>query len=1200
MKLKRLSLAGFKTFADKTDIELGDGVTAVVGPNGCGKSNVADALLWVLGEQNPRLLRGSESRDFIFSGSERRKPLGMAEVRLTIDNTDHSLPVEYAEIEIARRIYRSGESRYTINGSQCRLKDIVDLFLDTGMGRGAYSFISQNEVDAVLSAKPEDRRELFEEAAGVQKYRLRKREAMRKLETAEANLTRVNDIVRELDTQREPLREQAEIAERCLALNERLRTIEVNLLVSEVKRADYELYAARHDREMDIAAVRDFDDRLAKMERQNLSVRDSLAEAETELEAASLSRQGAMTHLERTDHELQMTIQRAQNSEAAAAALEQDIRELLGREQAAEAEMRKDQARFERLEAEERDRNGELARARAHLDAALRAMRQAEQEGRDRAQEQRRRLAERSTREAALAACRARISETRRRLDETRADVERQAHIVARAEAETDEANRRVAELEAEVLTAAKAQEIADAAVRQAEDARAVAASAVETVRRRFVEMSSRLRTLNELHESGEGLFQGVRAVLEACRKGSIQGTFRTVVDVLHVPEHIRTAIEVALGSDAQSLICESDREARSAISFLKANRLGRATFLPLGVLDPPRPNDPIPPSQAPGALGVAARLVDFDARYAPAVNLLLGRIAVFDTVESATAARRMLPGWRRFVTLDGETLAPGGALTGGSIGGKASRLVSRKGEIDDLTRDAAALDSEVRSLTKELEQTDRALGDARASAAAAARVYAQCHAALLESRRDASAADRALTTERRRTDDLAAEVARLERTLADLTREQEEWVRLLEVHDREDTEAETDTAEADRRSTEAARTLEEARRRVAALEVEAGRLAEQTRAVRTALRRSTDALEQMRTSRASKQAQREALSRTIGECEREREALESASEEARRKLDECESAYANWRDERQRRLEESFRLTAAIKETTEQRRVTMDNLHAEELLIARLEIRLAQHAQKLTDDYGMSLDEALAAPDPGDLDRDTMNEIIRLRREIRSMGAVNTGAADEFRRISERYEFLETQRADLETASASLRETVAEIDRSTRAVFMETFEAVSKQFNILFERLFGGGRTRLVLTNPDDLLETGIEVIAQPPGKKATSLALLSGGERALTAAALLFSFLTVRPSPIVVLDEVDAPLDGPNVDKFAQLITDYARDTQFLVITHNPTTMESAPRWYGITMQEPGVSRVVSYAPAQVGSQPSALGSRLSALSP
>jgi chromosome segregation protein len=1192
VKLKRLSLAGFKTFADKTEIELGDGVTAVVGPNGCGKSNIADALLWALGEQNPRLLRGSESRDFIFSGSERRKPLGMAEVRLTIDNSDGTMPIEFAEVEISRRIYRSGESRYAINGVQCRLKDIVDLFLDTGMGRGAYSFISQSEVDAVLSAKPEDRRELFEEAAGVQKYRTRKREAVRKLEMAEANLTRINDIVHELERQRAPLKAQAEIAERYLAMTERLRTIEVNVLISEIQRADYELYAARQERDRDIAAVRGYDDRLAALERRSLSLRDLISEAETELEAARVSRQGALTHLERTDHQLQLTLERARNAEATAASLEADIRDMLTREVAAEAAINKDRAALDKITSRLSALSAQLDSARAVLDAALRAAREAELEGRDRAQEQRRLLAERSARETALAACSARISEAERRLEEIGAETARQAAAIAAAEEAAARALDRVAGLEAEAAAAGSEQQARDADVRKAEDARSRAASAADAMHRRLVEVTARLHTLREIHASGEGMFQGVRSVLEASRSGHVvtnaakqspqlHGTFQAVVDVLSVPERYRTAIEVALGSDAQSLICRTDREARDAIAWLKAGKKGRATFLPLNLLQPPPALESSVAARVPGAVGVAANLVDCPAELSPAIRLLLGRVVVFESVEAATAAMGQVNGWRRFVTLQGETLTPGGALTGGVIPGKAGRLVSRKGDIDDLAREADELRRQTEALDQTLAEADQALAAARARAAEAADRAGQLGASLLECRRDAASASSVLTTERRRGDDLAAEAARIQQTLSQLTAEQQEWESALAACDLKDTEADGDLAEAQRKTEEAAQACDRARADVAALDVEVGRLTEQARAARAALERSERTLGDLRASRAARQAQREAVSGTIAEAERARGDLETEAAEARRRFEQTEEVFAHWRDERQQRLELSFAVSAEIKEATDQRRKTMENLHEEELRIARLEVRLAQHAQRLTEDYAMTLEEALAAPDPGEMDRDTLNEIVRLRRELRAMGAVNTGAAEEYRRLTERYEFLETQRADLEAASTSLRETIAEIDQSTRTVFMETFQAVSESFSQLFSRLFGGGKTQLVLTTPEDLLETGIEIIVQPPGKRASSLSLLSGGERALTAVALLFSFLMVRPSPFVVLDEVDAPLDGPNVEKFAELVTDFARDTQFLIMTHNPTTMECAPRWYGVTMQEPGVSRVLSYAP-------------------
>lgn len=1186
MKLRRLSLAGFKTFADKTDIELGDGVTAVVGPNGCGKSNIADAILWVLGEQNPRLLRGSETRDFIFSGSDRRKPLGMAEVRLTVDNADHALPVEFAEIEVSRRVYRSGESRYAINGTQCRLKDIVDLFLDTGMGRGAYSFISQSEVDAVLSAKPEDRRELFEEAAGVQKYRARKREAMRKLEQAEANLTRINDIVHELERQREPLRSQAGIAERYITMTERLRTIEVGVLISEIQRADYELYAARRDRDLDIAAVSEYDDRLAGMERQGLTVRERLAEAESELETAGLSRQGATTSVERAAHQLQLTLERAANAEATAATLESDIRDLTAREQEAEASAKKDRAALERLVTSDHERRGALTKARTRLEAAQAVVAEIERAGRDRAQEQRRLQAERTGREAALAACTARLDECERRLHDLAGEVAGHAETVAQAAQADEIAQGRVAALEADAsASASRASEQAEV-VRGADGARARVAAEADAMRRRSVEIGARLKTLREIHESGEGLFQGVRSVLQAARSGELKGTYHTVVDVLGTPERIRTAIEVALGADAQSLICARDSEARDAVAWLKAERKGRATFLPLTLMDPPPSMRAGDLANTPGAIGVAADLVEFENDVAPAIRLLLGRVVVLEHVDAAITASRKLRGWRRLVTVEGETLSPGGALTGGSLPAKAGHLVSRKGEMDDLARDLAATDAELAALQHSTEAAQADLDRAKAQAAAASEAANRQASALLEARRDAASAQRELAAARSRADDLAAEALRTEHARDALAREQGEWQAALAAHEAKDSRLDGDIAEAETRALKAAHVCDEARRAVVELEIESGRLSEQVRAARIALERAERSVADTRADRLAKQAQREQAARSIAEAESGRAVLESAGVAARERLDECEQVYERWRVERQSRLQESFTLAETIKETTERRRVTMENLHEEELRIARLEVRMAQHAQRLTEDYSMTLEEALAAPDPGEMDRDTLNEIVRLRRELRAMGTVNTGAAEEFRRLTERFDFLEGQRSDLQSASASLRETIAEIDLSTRAVFMETFEAVSAEFRRLFRRLFGGGDTRLELTDPDDLLETGIEVIAQPPGKRSGSLALLSGGERALTAAALLFSFLAVKPSPFVVLDEVDAPLDGPNVEKFAGLVADFARDTQFLIVTHNPTTMESAPRWYGVTMQEPGVSRVVSFCPEKLTS--------------
>lgn len=1179
VQLKRLQLVGFKTFPDKTEIEFGEGLTAVVGPNGCGKSNLADAILWVMGEQNPRLLRGTDSRDVIFTGTDRRKPLGMAEVRLTLDNADRSLPVEYAEVTVTRRVYRSGESHYLLNNVPCRLKDIVELFLDTGVGKGAYSFVSQSEIDAVLSARPEDRRELFEEAAGIKKYRVKKREAVRKLEQAEANLTRIRDIIHELEQQRAPLEKQAAQARRYLQLVERLQEIEVGLLIAEVQKTDYELYAARRERELDQEAIQKYDADLARMERESDAVGERLAEAEQELDSARISQQSALSTVERTESQIQLAQERGSASERNVEALDIELRELGARASELHREIEAQEKTLHKTEAEETTRREEMAAARTRLKELEEALAEAMRRSEDRQGALRRLAEQRAQREAALAACRSRLAETEAqaaRLDE---DIQALAIQSEAAEARVQQARETLASLQKEHASHITHHSALEAERRKTQDAHAQARTQLDAARRRLAERESRLATLTELQQSGEGFYQGVRAVLNAVRQGKLRGHYAPVVDLLTVPEAYRIAVEVALGANAQNIVCDTEAEAKAAIEWLKAQRAGRATFLALPLL---RPAPPLPAAALKGLnglIGVAAEKVSMESRYAAVLQLLLGRIVLAQEMDAAVRAARRLEGWDCIVTLEGELLAPGGALTGGSLQGRGAHLVGRKGEIDDLHRALPALRDEVRKLTAAVEETGRKIAelDATLRESAQAVATAQAQAAAAESDLQALAREaRRLTTA---LEEAVAEAARLREAQAALAKEAEEWAAAVAASQAEDTSVDDALAAAQEEARRLAARRDEARVRAIALEVETGRLAEKRAGLKRAVASNQEAMKQIQASRAVKQTQRELAATQWKDADTLLRDLAVKLEEAKAYLAHCEEQFATWRDRRQALLNESFEKTAAIKEVTRQRAETMQEMHDAELQIARLEVRLAQAAQRLGEEYGITLEDALARPEPGNIDRETVNEVARLRREIRQMGQVNTGAVEEHERLTERYEFLAGQRADLEKARESLLETIAEIDASTRGVFMQTFQAVSEEFARLFARLFGGGTTRLILTDPDDLLETGIEVIAQPPGKKPQHLSLLSGGERALTAVALLFSFLAVRPSPFVVLDEVDAPLDGANVEKFVELVREFTDRTQFLIITHNPTTMEAAPRWYGVTMPEPGISRILSY---------------------
>lgn len=1180
MQLKKLQLLGFKTFADKTEIEIGAGLTAIVGPNGSGKSNIVDALLWVLGEQNPRLLRGNAAQDVIFAGTDRRKPLGMAEVKLTVDNSDGVLPVKFAEVVVTRRIYRSGESQYLLNNSPCRLKDIVELFLDTGVGKGAYAFVSQQEIDAVLSARPEDRRELFEEAAGIKKYRVKKREALRKLEAAETHLNRVGDIIAEIEVQREPMEKQAIAARRYILLQERLHEIEIGLLVAEVQKADYELHAGKLEQEADQTALLNLEAAMARVERATVEVAHRLTQAEAELEAARQARQACALRLERTESQLSLVTERSQTARKTREQAMAELKEIADRIEALTAELRQhevDGRALEALEAQQRDAWSARKAGLVELEAALQeALRAAEQR-----QSERVRLAQqKSANEAALRSARDRIADFDVRLERLTLEVAALAHNEAETSRRVEAAREAIDRTACRRAALAERRETLETTRRTTLAAQEATRTALDSARRTLAEQTSRLSTLTELQQSHEGFYQGVRAVLNAEKQGRLKGHFKAVVDLLTVPEPYRVAIEVALGGSLQDIVTLTEAEAKAGIEWLKQNRAGRATFLALPLL---RSGTRLAPPRSSGSgdpeIENAMDVVTCDPQYAPALQLLLGRTLIVQDMDAAIAVSRRITGWSRIVTHSGELLSPGGALTGGSLQGRGAHLVGRKGEIDDLTSNIPMLKRQVAQRTEEMERAqkdiaeldaDRALvareeSDVASEAAAAESALAAAERELARVARDRQERLDAQTGLATASESLRNEAARLSREAAAGS-------------------AETENAE------EAFTALNEQTRGLAAqrdacragavaLEVEVSRLREKREGLTRAAAANRAALAALEQQHASKSAQRGSAEAAGTDAAAERQRLQSELEDAGRALATAETTLALATEHRQALAVESQSTAAALREYLEKRNIITRSLHETELRLARLDVQISQAVQRLHEEYSITREEALARPEETSIDKGTAIEVGRLRRELRAMGQVNTGAVAEYDRLTERFDYLTSQRSDLDKSRESLLKTIDEIDDSTRGVFIETFEAVRQEFDRLFKRLFDGGGTKLVLTDPDDVLETGIEVIAQPPGKKAQHLSLLSGGERALTATALLFAFLAVRPSPFVLLDEVDAPLDGANVEKFTHLVRDFSARSQFLLITHNPTTMEAAPTWYGITMREPGVSSVLSY---------------------
>ena len=1179
MHLKRLQLHGFKTFADKTEIDFSQGVTAVVGPNGSGKSNIADAILWVLGEQKASAIRGSSAKDVIFSGSDKRRPMGMAEVSLTVDNSDGKLGVEFAEVTITRRAYRTGEGEYFINKVPCRLKDIYELFLDTGVGREAYSLVNQSEIDAVLSVNPEDRRGLFEEAAGIKKYRVKKREAIRKLDSTETNLQRVRDILGEIDGRIEPLKLEAERATHYNRLKERLHKIESTLLIVDLRYADAELNAVRRAKLSEQEKAESQEEEILNARVAAAELADLLAEADLELEVCRETFQKALSEAERSESARALAAQRVAGLEASLGLLAQELESLAARRERIRTEMTEAQTELAGAHNAEGGHKSQVTEQQARLQELNQKINELGRQAERRRQEANALARQHAARQADLARAEARVNELEAGLPGLQEEADRLMTLAAQRSEEAQSTR--------EAVTTAKAHldevETALATARQSNDSTRQALHQTQQERHslhsKVVSLGSRLRALQDLENAQEGYYQGVKAVMDAVKRGHLQGNYKVVADAFSIPSGYEVAFETALGGSVQDIITDRETEAKAAISYLHESQRGRATFLPLDRMRPSGNLDLGRANGMRGVLGAALDLIKFDAKYSPALENLLGRVIICDDLDSASECSRVARGWSRIVTMTGEVVSPSGALTGGRQQGRnAGQLLGRKTEIASLSKDLKTCEDEEERCQKRLtdleearEQFELGLGEAQAQKQAAQlaanEAVRKSEFAVGESRRITEQAEQA----KRKAETAQSTLAQAKAQAATATEALQ--AAGLQTADADDVIASEAQLVANLTAERDALNSEVTNARIG-LATQSEKVSNLNRTLRTA----QSEFDQVERQLAHKQEQSK-------QAADEREALVAQS--AVRDADVVRAAETKVKaqDELQQRtetrhtlFEQSKEASQALRDVEEARAAALEIIHKSELKEARLDMQRTQLAVRLLEEYEMEAEDAIALAEDPEVTDGSPQEVGRLRRELKGMGDVNTGAIEEYEEVSTRFEFLTTQRADLEEAREKLLAAIKDIDDSTREVFLETFKAVGVAFNELFTRLFRGGHTDLVLTKPDDILETGIDIMVQPPGKKRQNLALLSGGERALTAAALLFAFLKIKPSPFVVMDEVDAPLDGANVERFAELLSEFGERSQFIIITHNPTTMEAAPMWYGITMQEPGISRVLS----------------------
>ena len=1176
MILKSLELQGFKTFPDKTTLTFERGITSVVGPNGSGKSNISDAMRWVLGEQSLRTLRCSKMEDVIFGGTPQRKALGFAEVTLTIDNSDRRLDFDNDTVAITRRYYRSGESEYLINKATVRLKDINELFMDTGLGRDGYSIIGQGKIDAIVAARSEDRREIFEEAAGISRYRYRKEESERRLNKAEENLVRLRDILSELEGRVEPLRVQAEKAEQFIAYDQEKKGLEIGIWLETLERSAKVL--REHGEKLDLAQAqrREIEEELQQLEAQieenyRETNRCTAQMEEARSQAAALDEQAVRAEGEvgLLQNDLAHNAQdQARLEEQAAAALrsgEDTDREIAQKQEeiaAKEQQLAESRDRFlsfsQRLEelrkgADEATRRlEEAAAARAELGAAL---------AEERIQ---------------LTSAQSTMAEIRLRAGAVDGSVAQAKERQAAARAEGEELAQMLQDTQAAIAGLENAVKGHELRLESRQKRAQAAKEQLDQLTLDAREQQRRARLLEDLERNLEGFAQSVKAVMKEAGRGILQGVCGPVTQLLKTPKEYAVALETALGGAMQNIVVETEQDAKAAIRLLQQRDLGRATFLPLttirgAVLDQREMED------LPGFVGIASRLCQCEEKYAGIRDSLLGRVAVAEDLDSAVAIAKRMKYRFRIVSLDGQVVNAGGSLTGGSKA-KNSGLLSRAAEIQRVREKAAVLEqkaAQAAALYKERQEElaactaelDAAKGEL--SALQEERIKVQAEAA--RAARDLENAAKELENLERERSDSQGRLSEMEALQA----QSQEKIAALEQQ-LSQAQAQSQSLTGDReeqlaRCEDIAQTIQEIRLHQFSAEKDRDALAAAVQELEARKRDSGQAAERFAQEGAALEARAQELQAGIAQCQEQVKSLRAQAAAQRAGVE--ETAQKRTALERQ-----AGELRAQEREATERR----ENAGRE---VARLQER-AENLQKeydsiiskLWEEYELTRREAEEQAQPIQDLPAAQRRLSELKNKIKALGAVNVGAVVEYQEVSQRYQFLKAQVEDVEKSKKELLDLIDDLTKHMREQFTQRFAQVNQNFGSIFRELFGGGAAELTFTDDSDVLRSGIEIKVQPPGKIVTHIESLSGGEKALVAISIYFAIMRVNPPPFCVLDEIEAALDDVNVTRYAQYLRRMSGATQFITITHRRGTMEGSDMLYGVTMQDQGVSKLLA----------------------
>ena len=1178
MYLKRLELQGFKSFADKTVLELMPGLTTVIGPNGSGKSNISDAIRWVLGEQSMKSLRGAKSEDIIFAGTQNRKSLGFAEASLVFDNSDEKLPIEYSEVTVTRKIYRSGESGYYINKTPCRLKDILELFMDTGIGKDGYSIIGQGKIDDILSNKSEDRRHIFEEAAGIVKYRARKEESEKKLEHTKLNLLRVDDIVTEIEGSIGPLKEQSEKAKKYLDYRENLKNIEVGLFLHNIEENKNNLSKIEEDEKI---LKENYEDELTKQNKfqiQKDDLKSDIDNITNQIEEMQKLGFESTNKIEKINSDIKVNEERISNNEINYKRFEEDINETKNKIEELKEEQKTKENKKENLYKNKEKFEAELKEKQAELEKISGKLSEKEIEIEEKKKKVEANIDLKYENQNIISTQNATFEEVEKREKTLKNEVQTTISELDSSRITKGEIEKEFSEIESKRN---KAQEkLNNINEKRAESTQKIKAyeDEINKISYNIRMKDSRLKFLQETEKEKEGYTKSVKNLLLDCDKNKelSKGVCGVLANIVSTEKEYETAIEMCLGGSLQNIVTETESEAKKLVEHLRKNNMGRASFLPITSVKG-RKIDKYDSKHINGIIGVASDLVKYEKKYEGIILSLLGRTIIVDNMDNGVELAKKNRYSFRIVTLKGDVINPSGSITGGSVMQKTVNILGRSREIESIQKEINLLNKKLENIQKEKENYLSDIEDVLEEASS------------LE--QNMQEIDITYATEKQKMVSIEENVERLENRLARLKQEQESIINKKQELNSIKEEAKEQIEKISKENEELNKVIEEFANLnkdnqkyiddlnfdITNLKISVSSFEESEMSIKEMTERIEEDIKNNEESIRNKQEQ-------LSNIKNDNEQLKNNINELKNKITQIKQDVENSGNKVEKLKEERIKSNEKLEKTEKEIESLFKTIEGLKEQLVKIDVKKTKTAQDIEDIINKMWEEYELTPNscenyekPTNVAQ-TQKRVKEIREEIKKLGSINVDSIEEYKQLKERYDFMCEQRLDLEDAIAKLKKIINEMTQVMKEQFSEKFKIINKNFNEVFKELFGGGKAELILTDEQNILECGIEIQAQPTGKKLQNMSLLSGGERALTAIALLFAILKINPSPFCVLDEIEAALDDVNVFRYADYLKKFTKETQFLVITHRKGTMEAADTVYGVTMEENGISKLLS----------------------